>query len=79
MAEIVSPLPGVFYRTPAPGKADFVAIGDTVEEGQTVGIVEVMKQFTEVKSTAAGVVSSFSVDNEGAVNPGDVIAVIEES
>lgn len=79
MSEIVSPLPGVFYRKPAPGKDDFVAVGDRVEEGQTVGIVEVMKQFTEVKSTAAGVVSSFSVENEGTVTPGDVIAVIDES
>ena len=62
MADIVSPLPGVFYRKPAPGKDDFVAIGDAVEAGQTIGIVEVMKQFTEVKAEVAGVVSSFSVD-----------------
>lgn len=79
MADIVSPLPGVFYRTPAPGKDDFVSIGESVEVGQTIGIVEIMKQFTEVKSDVAGVVSSFNVDNEGTVNPGDVIAIIDEA
>lgn len=79
MADIVSPLPGVFYRKPAPGKDDFMEVGDTVEVGQTVGIVEIMKQFTEVKAESAGVISSFNVDNEGTVNPGDVIAVIDEA
>lgn len=79
MADIVSPLPGVFYRKPAPGKDDFVSIGDSVEAGQTLGIVEVMKQFTEVKSHVAGQVSAFNVENEGTVNPGDVIAVVDES
>ncbi len=79
MAEIISPLPGVFYRKPAPGKDDFVEIGDTVEAGQTIGIDEIMKQFTEVKAETAGTVASFNVENEGTVNPGDVIAVIDEA
>ncbi|GAA2004220.1 acetyl-CoA carboxylase [Brevibacterium samyangense] len=77
MADIVSPLPGIFYRKPAPDKDAFVSEGDTVEEGQTIGIVEIMKQFTEVKATAAGTLTEFRIDNEGTVNPGDVIAVVE--
>ncbi|MCT2182789.1 acetyl-CoA carboxylase [Brevibacterium casei] len=78
MADIISPLPGVFYRKPAPGKDDFVEVGDSVEVGQTIGIVEIMKQFTEVKADTAGTIASFSVENEGMVNPGDVIATIDE-
>lgn len=78
MADIVSPLPGIFYRKPAPGKDNFVSIGDQVEAGQTIGIVEIMKQFTEVKADIPGVIGTFNVDNAGTVNPGDVIAVIDE-
>ncbi|SMX72196.1 MULTISPECIES: acetyl-CoA carboxylase [unclassified Brevibacterium] len=79
MADIISTLPGIFYRKPAPGKDDFVSVGDAVEVGQTVGIVEIMKQFSEVKADVAGTVREFKVDNEGMVNPGDVIAVIDEA
>lgn len=77
MAEIQSPLPGVFYRKPAPDKDDFVKEGDQVSEGQTIGIIEIMKQFTEIKADSSGTLTEFKVHNEGTVNPGDVIAVIE--
>ncbi|AWT27394.1 MULTISPECIES: acetyl-CoA carboxylase [Corynebacterium] len=78
MFEIESPIPGVFYRKPAPDKDNFVEEGDHVENGQTIGIIEIMKQFSEVKSGASGTVREFKVPNEGTVNPGDVIAVIDE-
>lgn len=77
MAEILSPLPGIFYRRPAPDKDVFVNEGDTVTAGQTIGIVEIMKQFSEVTSDTAGVLTEFRVAGEGAVSPGDVIAVVE--
>jgi acetyl-CoA carboxylase biotin carboxyl carrier protein len=79
MAEIQSPLPGVFYRSPSPDKPPFIETGDPVQAGQTVGIIEIMKQFTEVKAEVAGTLEEFKVENEGAVTPGDVIAVIGES
>lgn len=79
MADVVSPLPGVFYRKPAPDKDTFVNSGDSVEVGQTLGIVEIMKQFTEIQSTAAGVVGDFLVEDGGMVNPGDVIVTIAEA
>lgn len=78
MADIQSPIPGVFYRKPAPDKDNFVNEGDTVSKGQTIGIVEIMKQFNELQSTADGVLVEFKVENEGTVNPGDVIAVVDE-
>lgn len=78
MFNVESPIPGVFYRKPAPDKDNFVEIGDKVSDGQTLGIIEIMKQFSEVKAGAAGTVTEFKVDNEGMVNPGDVIAVIDE-
>jgi acetyl-CoA carboxylase biotin carboxyl carrier protein len=74
---IISPLPGIFYRKPAPDKDPYVNEGDTVEVGQTIGLVEIMKQFTEVRSEVAGKVVEFKVEDSGMVNPGDVLAVVE--
>ncbi|WOF22929.1 acetyl-CoA carboxylase [Microbacterium betulae] len=79
MTDIVSPLPGVFYRRPAPGKPTFVEEGDPIEVGQTLGIVEIMKQFTEIRSTAAGLVGAFSVEDGGTVSPGDVVVTVDEA
>lgn len=73
---IVSPLPGIFYRKPGPGKDPYVNEGDTIEVGQTVGLVEIMKQFSEVRSSVAGVLTTFEIEDFGIVNPGDVIAVV---
>ncbi len=75
---IFSPLPGVFYRCPAPGEPPFVNEGDTVEAGQTLGLVEIMKQFTELKSTSAGVLDSFQVEDQAMVAAGDQLAVVED-
>lgn len=78
MANIVSPLPGIFYRKPGPGKPPFANEGDTIEVGQTLGIVEIMKQFTEIQADVAGTLESFAVNEGDMVNPGDVISVITE-
>ncbi len=78
MAEnIISPLPGIFYRKPAPDKDPYVNEGESVEVGQTVGLVEIMKQFTEVRAEVAGKIVEFKVEDSAMVNPGDVIAVLE--
>lgn len=78
MADILSQLPGIFYRSPSPDKPAYVNVGDTITTGQTIGIVEIMKQFSEVRADTAGVLSSFSIDDAGTVEPGDVIATITE-
>lgn len=78
MADILSPLPGIFYRSPSPDTPPYVKPGDTITMGQTIGIVEIMKQFSEVKSDVAGTLVSFSIEDTGTVYPGDVIATITE-
>lgn len=78
MAEIQSPLPGVFYRRPSPDKDPYVEEGDRVESGQVIGMVEVMKQFTEVQSDAAGTLERFVVEDAAMVNPGDALAVVAQ-
>lgn len=75
--QVQSPLPGIFYRRPSPDQPPFVEDGDAVTAEQTIGLVEVMKQFAEVKAGAAGTVMSFTAQNEALLGPGDVIATIE--
>jgi acetyl-CoA carboxylase biotin carboxyl carrier protein len=73
--DIISPLPGIFYRKPGPGKEPYVNEGDSVVIGQTIGLVEIMKQFSEVRAEVAGILVKFEIEDFGIVNPGDVIAV----
>lgn len=75
--QVISPLPGIFYRSPSPGEPAYVEPGAAVTAEQTIGLVEIMKQFTEVKAGAAGVLASFAATNGGTVSPGEVVAVIE--
>ncbi|MCF3934231.1 biotin carboxyl carrier domain-containing protein [Acuticoccus sp. M5D2P5] len=76
MAEIRSPLPGTFYRKPAPDQPAFKEDGDTVAVGDVIGLVEVMKTFTEVKSEIAGTITKFVADNEEPVTAGMVLAEV---
>ena len=75
--EVLCPLPGTFYRKPAADAQPYVKEGDTVKPGDTVGLVEVMKQFSEVPADAAGKIVRFLVENEGTVEPGQPLVVIE--
>lgn len=60
---ITSPMVGVFYRSPAPGEPPFVEVGDPVEEGQTIGIIEAMKVFSEIPCEVSGVVAEIVVED----------------
>lgn len=64
---VVAPLVGVFYRSSSPGAKAFVEVGDTVERGQVVGIVEAMKVMNEVTSDFGGTVAEILVENGEAV------------
>ena len=78
MAEktIKSPYPGTFYRRPSPEADAYVSEGDAVKPGDVVGLVEIMKNFHEVKSDVEGVVERFLVENEDLVEAGqDVVAL----
>ena len=75
MPAIHSPLPGTFYRRPAPDKPAYKNDGDKVAKGEVVGLIEVMKSFTEVKADAAGKIK-FVADNEEPVMAGQPLAEI---
>lgn len=77
MPQIRSHLPGTFYRRPAPDQPPYVEEGAQVKEGDVIGLVEVMKTFTEVKSDATGTLTKFLVENEEAVTAGMALAEVE--
>ncbi len=77
MTTIATPYPGTFYRRPTPGADAYVEVGDTVEPGTVVGLVEIMKNFLEVTSDTAGVVRRFLVENEDLVDAGQAILELE--
>ena len=75
--QIRSPLPGTFYRKPAPDQPPFKDIGDEVQEGDVIGLVEVMKVFNEVKADVTGKIKSFLVENEDPVMAGAPLVELE--
>src|SRR5689334_5212127 len=61
--KVTAPLVGVFYRSPSPDAESFVQVGDRVEAGQVLCILEAMKLFNEITSDYAGVVSRIIPEN----------------
>ena len=74
---ITSPMVGTFYKSPSPDADAFVAIGDTVEQGDVVCIVEAMKMMNEIKSEVSGKVIDICVEDGQPVEFGQVLMYIE--
>jgi acetyl-CoA carboxylase biotin carboxyl carrier protein len=74
---IMSPIPGTFYRQPAPDQPPFKENGDPVAVGDTVGLVEVMKTFMPLVAEEAGVITAFLVENEDAVMAGQPLYQVD--
>ena len=70
-------MPGTFYRRPDPESDPYVNEGDSVSAGDTVGLIEVMKSFHEVKAEDDGTVSKFLVEDEEAVDAGQDVLKLE--
>jgi biotin carboxyl carrier protein len=75
--ELQSPLPGTFYRRPAPEAPVFKDVGSTVKEGDVVALIEVMKQFSEICADVSGTVVAFLVEDAASVEPGQAVLRIE--
>lgn len=73
-----APLPGIFYRAPAPGAPPFVEIGDRVAPDSVIGIVETMKLMNPVHAGMTGVVEAFLVENGAMVADGAGLMVVAE-
>ncbi len=77
LLEVLSPMVGTFYRAPASGADPFVSVGDRVEAGQTLCILEAMKLMNELESDVAGVVREIAVENAEPVEYGALLFRIE--
>ncbi len=74
---VLSPLAGVFYRGPSQEVDPFVAPGDEVIYGDTVGLIEAMKLFNEVPAPATGVIGTILAEDGQQVAADEVLMIIE--
>jgi biotin carboxyl carrier protein len=74
---IIAPLTGVYYSAASPTTPPFVAIGDIVQVGQVVALIEAMKVFNEIQAEVAGRVLALVGQNGQVVQKGDVLLRIE--
>ena len=72
-----SPMVGTFYRAPNPESPNFVNVGDTVKEGQTLCIIEAMKLLNEIESEKAGVIKEILCENGQGVEFDQPLFIIE--
>ncbi len=73
---VKSPMVGSFYRAPSPGAKSFVDIGQSVNAGDTLCIIEAMKLLNEIESDKAGVIKAILVENGQAVEFGQPLFII---
>lgn len=74
---VVSPLMGTFYRSPDPDSDPFVDVGQKVNPGDVVCVIESMKIFTQLRTEKAGTIKTILVENEDAVMKNQALIEIE--
>ncbi len=75
---ITAPMVGTFYRSPSPDSAPYVEVGDRVEPGKTVCIIEAMKLFNEIEAEVRGEVAKILVENGQPVEYGQKLYLIRK-
>jgi len=75
--EVKSPLVGTFYSSPKPGAEPFVKVGSRVTPTTVVGLIEAMKLFNEIPTECAGVIAEILVENQQAVEYGQVLFLVD--
>ena len=78
MTQVLSPLPGTFYVKPSPEADQFKNAGDAVAVGDTIGLIEVMKTFIEIKAEFAGTFTSYVAGDGAPVRAGEPLAEVAE-
>ena len=77
MTAIRAPMVGTFYRKPGPQDPSYVEVGDRVETGDPLCLIEVMKLFTTIESPVAGRIAEIRAENENLVQIEQLLFVIE--
>lgn len=73
---IVAGLSGTFYRAPAPGAEPYAKVGDVIEEGQTIALVEAMKMLNPVEAPRSGRITRILIEDGEPVTPGTALALL---
>lgn len=74
---ITSPMVGTFYRSPSPGAAPYVSVGDAIKKGQTIGIVEAMKIMNEIEAEFDCKIIEIEVNDAQPVEYGTKLVMVE--
>ena len=77
LIEIKSPMVGTFYRSPGPDKPTFVQVGDVVQKGSPVCIIEAMKLFNEIESEVSGKIVKVMVEDASPVEYDQILFLVE--
>ena len=75
---VPAPMVGTFYAASSPGAAPYVQVGDRVNEGDTLCIIEAMKMMNQIGADVSGVIKSIRVQNGEAVEYGQTLIVIDQ-
>ncbi len=77
LLEVKAPMVGTFYRAPAPEASAFIELGQEIEPGQVLCILEAMKLMNEIKSEVRGRIAKIPVENGQPVEFGQVLFLVE--
>ncbi len=75
---VPAPIVGIVYLQPRPGKPTYVEVGQHINKGDTICIIEAMKMMTEVKSQVSGTVTQINVENEDLVEVDQPLIMVKE-
>ena len=75
---VTAPMVGTFYSAPSPGAPPFVQVGDRVNEGDTLCIVEAMKMMNPIEAEVTGIIKSIRVQNGEPVEYGQILFVVDQ-
>jgi acetyl-CoA carboxylase biotin carboxyl carrier protein len=75
---VVAPMVGTFYAASSPGAAPYVQVGDRINEGDTLCIIEAMKMMNQIESDVSGVVKSIRVQNGEPVEYGQTLIIVDQ-
>ena len=76
--EVTAPMVGSYYAASSPGAAPYVQVGDRVNEGDTLCIIEAMKMMNQIEADVSGVIKSIRIQNGEPVEFGQVLFVIDQ-
>jgi len=76
--EVTSPMVGTYYSASSPGAASYVQVGDRVNEGDTLCIIEAMKMMNQIEADVSGVIKSIRIQNGEPVEFGQTLFVIDQ-